>query len=250
MARFRDQAICIRDYDWSETSQVVVLLTREHGKIRGLAKGSRRQSPSSVQRFSGGIGLLNLGEICGVTKPGSELTTITEWDLQNDFYHLRTSLRAQQLAMYLADITHAMLADHDAHARTFDALLAALTQLAEPAQRDAAVLRFQWTLLDDCGYRPELVADVHNHQPLPEQQAYTFDPIAGGLTLRNGVADWRVRRQTVQLLRYLAESSMDRTFDAAGDTAGIERANRLLCSYLRSLLDRQLPTMRFVLDDA
>ena len=36
MPRFKDQAICIRHFEWSETSQVVALLTQEHGKVRGL----------------------------------------------------------------------------------------------------------------------------------------------------------------------------------------------------------------------
>ena len=55
MSRFKDQAVCIRMIDWSETSQIVALLTREHGVLRGLAKGSKRMSPSAISRFSGGI---------------------------------------------------------------------------------------------------------------------------------------------------------------------------------------------------
>ncbi|MEO1235807.1 MAG: recombination protein O N-terminal domain-containing protein, partial [Planctomycetota bacterium] len=73
MPRFKDQAICIRDVDWSETSQVVVLLTETRGKVRGWAKGSRRQSPSSIQRFSGGIELLTAGQVVATTRPSTEL---------------------------------------------------------------------------------------------------------------------------------------------------------------------------------
>ena len=47
--RLTDNAICIRDLDWSESSQVVVLLTEAHGKVRGLAKGSRRNSPLTLR---------------------------------------------------------------------------------------------------------------------------------------------------------------------------------------------------------
>ena len=42
MPTISDYAICIRRWDFSETSQTVSLFTRESGIIRGLAKGAKR----------------------------------------------------------------------------------------------------------------------------------------------------------------------------------------------------------------
>ncbi|GAB4108734.1 MAG: DNA repair protein RecO [Phycisphaeraceae bacterium] len=244
MPRFKDQAICIRHIDWSETSQVVVLLTQEHGKLRGLAKGSKRQSPSSVQRFSGGIELLTLGQVVAVTRPTAELATLTEWDLQNDYHHLRCDFHAQRLAMYAADLCHALLADEDPHPGAFEAMSCFLEALRDREQHALALLHFQWALLTDCGYRPELERDVRLGSELKAEKAYTFDPIAGGLTNENGIADWRVRRRTVELLRTLAKGEPL----TGADHETIDRANRLLCVYARSILDKELPTMRCVLN--
>ncbi|HEX7009691.1 MAG TPA: DNA repair protein RecO [Phycisphaeraceae bacterium] len=243
MPRFKDQAICIRHFDWSETSQVVVLLTQQHGKVRGLAKGSKRTSPSSVQRFSGGIELLTRGEIVGVIRHSSELATLTEWDLQDDYHHLRRDLAAQQMGLYAADLVNALTAEHDPHPRAFAALDRFLQDLQAPGQRQAALLRFQWDLLSDCGYQPELWQDVHTGQPLPQRAAYRFDPRGGGLTEQVGDEKWEVRRQTVELLRQAASGPVPS--DADPDT--LVRANRLLCVYVRWILDQELPTMRFVL---
>ena len=60
-----DQGVCIRHWDFSETSQTVSLFGRGLGLVRGLAKGARRERGS----FSGGIGLLARGEIVAVVKP-------------------------------------------------------------------------------------------------------------------------------------------------------------------------------------
>ncbi|XAM01132.1 DNA repair protein RecO [Phycisphaeraceae bacterium D3-23] len=250
MPRFKDQAICIRALDWSETSQIVVMLTEHHGKVRGLAKGSRRQSPSAIAKFSGGIHLLNAGEVIATTRRNTQLATVTEWDLQNDCFHLRTCFRGQRLAMYGADLCNAMLADEDAHPGTFAALrgfLGAL-KLREPAAQDAALLRFQWRVLSDCGFRPELERDVAAAgalDALGKAKAYTFDPRLGGFTTRAGVSDtpWRVRAATLALLRAAASGD---AFEGA-DPAGVGRANRLLCVYARSLLDQELATMGAVL---
>ncbi|MFI4860143.1 MAG: DNA repair protein RecO [Phycisphaerales bacterium JB063] len=251
MPRFKDQAICIRALDWSETSQIVVMLTQHHGKVRGLAKGARRQSPSAIAKFSGGVHLLNAGEVVATTRRNSQLATVTEWDLQDDAYHLRTDLRAQRLAMYGADLVNAMLADEDAHPGTFLAMRGLIDGLRDPAGLDAALLRFQWRVLSDCGFRPELERDVAAAgalDALGKAKAYTFDPRLGGFTTRAGVSDtpWRVRASTLALLRAVS-SGAELT---KVDPAGVSRANRLLCVYARSLLDQELATMGVVLGSA
>ena len=241
MARSKDLAICIRDLDWSETSQIVVLLTEHHGKVRGLAKGSRRQSPSAIAKFSGGINLLNLGEVLFSLKRNAQLATVTEWDLRDDLHHLRTGLRAQRVAMYAADLCNAMLADEDPHPGTYAAMLELLQTLADPAAIEAGLLRFQWRVLSDCGFRPELEHDVQTGEALASARAYTFDPKLGGLTARDGMGDehWRVREQTVGLLRAVAGGEVL----ADCRPADVARANRLLGVYAKALLDKELPTL-------
>ena len=245
--RYTDLAICIRDLDWSESSQVVVLLTQHHGKVRALAKGSRRQSPSAIARFSGGINLLNLGQAIYATKPAAQLAALTEWDLRDDHHHLRTDLRAQWSAMYAADLANALLADEDPHPGAFAALSRLLGELAEPAGIEAALLRFQWAMLSDAGYRPELAHDVADGGALPPARAYSFDPRLGGLTARSGIREeqWRVRAETVALLRSLASGQQP----AIADPPTVQRANRLLCTYARAILDKELSTMRLILEN-
>ena len=111
MPTISDYAICIRRWDFSETSQTVSLFTRESGIIRGLAKGAKREKG----KFSGGFDLLTLGQVVAIVKPGRDLATLTEWDLQDTNRHLRANLRVNKTALYIADLIHHMLTDHDPH---------------------------------------------------------------------------------------------------------------------------------------
>ena len=38
---YRDRAVVIRSYDFGEADRVIVLLTRDHGLVRAVAKGVR-----------------------------------------------------------------------------------------------------------------------------------------------------------------------------------------------------------------
>ena len=55
MPLVKDEAIVLRRLDSSESSQVLVFFTREHGPQRLIAKGIKR---GTKQRFATGIDLL------------------------------------------------------------------------------------------------------------------------------------------------------------------------------------------------
>lgn len=245
MPTVKTQAICLRLMDWSETSQIAVLLCENHGKISAMAKGAKRQTPSTMQRFSGGVELLTRGEAMIITKAHVELANLIEWNLQEAHWHLRKDLAAYRLAMYAADLTSHLLHDHDPHPVTFKALAGFLAALADRQTHDAALLRFQWALVNDLGYRPTLDHDAQTGEALDEEAAtLAFDPIAGGIVSDTGASGrWRVRKETVLLLRDMAAG---RAIERATAEA-LVRSNRLLCAYFRAMLDRQLPTMDVLL---
>lgn len=261
MPRFKDQAICLRHFEWSQTSQIVVLLTHSRGIVRGVAKGAKRQSPSSVARFSGGIELLTQGQVVAITKSTAELATITEWDLQNDFFYLRNDFKTQELAMYGADLVMAMFGELDAHPRIFDAMAALLENFSQPQNRPESLLVFQWILLLEGGFKPHLDEDIHLRTALDKSRALSFDAGSGGFTQRFSDARWRVRSDTVGLLEAVeklcaAENNGEKAVGLQDSLSPLSeqfkpqafvRANKLLCSYIREILGRQLPTMEAVL---
>jgi DNA repair protein RecO (recombination protein O) len=239
-----DHAVCVRRMDWSETSQIVVLMCQEQGKISAVAKGAKRQTPSTMAKFSGGIDLLAVAGVELIIKPRQDMANLIEWDLTEPNFHLRRDLEAHRLSMYAADLVHHLIQDHDPHPVSYQALVEFLGALVEPVTRVASLLRFQWTLIRDLGFRPILDRDAQTGEVLPISETYAFSAEAGGVVADVGGMDrWRVRAETVALLRQVDGGE-------AIEGVGVEiteRANRLLCVYLRFILDRELPTMQFIL---
>ncbi|MFA7236759.1 MAG: DNA repair protein RecO [Phycisphaeraceae bacterium] len=253
MPTLKDNAICLRLYDWSETSQVAVLLTEQHGKVRVTAKGSKRSTPSTMLKFSGGLELLTRGEAVMILKHGAELGNLTEWDVREGYWGLRKNLRGLELAMYGVDLAHHLLDDQDPHPMSFAALAELLSALAggeEAGGTERALLRFQWTMIEDAGYRPTLAPAPGSGSGSGNENGngpVLFSAREGGLV--TGASDaWKVRRETVEVLRGVAGEAGNADPQAA-DVGAVVRANRLLCAYLRTILDKQLPTMGAVLGD-
>jgi DNA repair protein RecO (recombination protein O) len=234
-----DEGICIRHWDFSETSQTVSLFGRTLGLVRGLAKGARRERGA----FDGGIDLLARGSFGVILKPGRELATLTEWDLLEMFPRLRQDLAANQAAFYMADLVGRMLQPEDPHPGLFDSLVRALRVLGtarEDSEPDtaggAALLMFQWTLLVEAGYQPRLELPVG-------AEVVEFVPDAGGFVagaLPDGVR-WKVRRTTAECLRAVSVG-----VSVVEAPAVVDRANRLLAAYLRHVLGAEPPTMHLV----
>lgn len=238
MATIRDDAFCIRHWDFSETSQTVSLFGRTHGMVRGLAKGSRRQQGP----FSGGFDLFTRGEIVAIQKPGRDLSTFTEWSLQETYPVLRTDVQANRAAWYFADLIVRFMHHPEPHQRTWDALCHALQALQAGEVSKPVILAFQWTILDDLGYRPRLSLGA-----LAGEETVAFDPRSGGVVEDTGNSEcWRVRRTTIDLLARLEGG--DGSVLAGVEEESIVRASKLLGAWVRELTGRESLPMRLVFE--
>jgi len=244
----RDQAVVLRRWDFSETSQTVSLFGRERGLLRGIAKGAKR--PRS--RFSGGFEPLTRGEAVAIVKPTAELANIIEWDLQEVFPGPRRSLDAFHAGMFLVDLVDHAVTHADPHPELWDELVRALRSLGEPeAEMGRTLARFQWATLVETGHRPDLrSAPAESGDP----GTLGFDPAAGRLVpdpggdaLQRGV--WRIRRETVDLLVALDAWWSGGPAPAPADDPKIRRANRFLSTLLRWVIGSELPTSQLLFSD-
>lgn len=236
----RDQAICLRHWDFSETSQTVSLLTRAHGVVRGLAKGSRR--PGSP--FSGGIELLTLAEVAFIIKPSTELALVTEWDLTRSYPALRTDLHLYHAALYAGEIAQLMVRDQDPHPQVFDALAGALGGLTDATRVHAELLVYHWRLLRGCGFELRLDVDVVTGAALPSAGVVQFAPDLGGFTVDRAAhagERWPARVETLSMLRKAASGTAIET-----ETAAVIRAGALLSAFVRHLLGAPARTASLV----
>jgi DNA repair protein RecO (recombination protein O) len=165
----KDEAICIRALDYSETSQIVTFFTKATGKITAIAKGSKR--PKSA--FDGPIEVFSYGKIVFSDSSREKLATLTEFEQQPGFSNLRNNLFALNCCLFGAELLNSLTKDYDPHPQLFDSFLQYLQNTNECRaslvrrsfseggsieHRDtlAYLILFQLTLLKEVGLMPIL----------------------------------------------------------------------------------------------
>lgn len=146
----KDQAIAIRTLDYSETSQIVTLFTKDHGKIDAMAKGAKR--PKSP--FGGTIEIFSCGEIVFTEKGDQKLSTLAEFNQMPRFLGLRTRLFALNCSLFAAELLDLFTLEYDPHSELFDEMLLFLQDQLESKNQTSSLARllsFQLMLLRQIG---------------------------------------------------------------------------------------------------
>jgi DNA repair protein RecO (recombination protein O) len=177
------EAIVLRAIEYSETSLIVWLFTREHGRVHVIAKGARRaRSP-----FEGALEPLVRGELVFYRKARSEgLETAKEFDPHDLHLGLRKDLQRLYRGLYVGELLTELSQRELPSEETFDAAAAALRRLArgDASQLDATLFDFELLLLRSAGFAPRLDGCVQCDAPLSPDEPAWFTPGAGGVQCR------------------------------------------------------------------
>ena len=147
----KTEAVVLRTGEYSETSQIVTLWTRECGKVRGIAKGARRKTKSG----GAGLDLLNLCDVLLVRKVPPALSLITGWQVRSSMNGLRSDLQSLYAGLYAAELLDRSTDEGDPDPASFDLLVRFLRALDEGRRPYPMLLRFEILLLERAGIAPQ-----------------------------------------------------------------------------------------------
>ena len=152
MSSEKSLAIVIRVVEFSESSCVVTLFTRDFGKISALAKGARR--PKSP--FEAALDLLAVCRVVFLRKSSDALDLLTEAKLERRFRSATRDLSRLYAGYYVAELLRDLTENGDPHPDLFQAADDTLARLDSDGDVAAEVLRFELTALRVLGHLPSL----------------------------------------------------------------------------------------------
>ncbi len=177
-----EPAYMLHRYDWSESSLILEVFTRQYGRVALVARGAKK--PSSSFRPI----LLPLQPLHIAFGGDAEIRTLKSAEWQGG--HVMPTGDALLSGYYLNELLMRLLARDDPHPALFDAY-SATVQLIASQNVDTlqlALRAFELRLLRDIGLLPMLDAETATLAPLDAQNRYVLVAEAG---LRQAVGDER-----------------------------------------------------------
>ncbi|KKS43721.1 MAG: repair protein RecO protein [candidate division CPR1 bacterium GW2011_GWA2_42_17] len=147
---YSDQGIIVRRADFREAERLVVLFSKDHGKLVLRAPGAKK--PTSRKTYH----LETFNYVQFLAARGKNFDIITETKTLNNFAALRTNLRSLSLAFYACELVDRLTREEEENRMVFDLFLEFLMKLNAKTSLDldGQIRNFETRLLDICGFWP------------------------------------------------------------------------------------------------
>ncbi|MFO1021017.1 MAG: DNA repair protein RecO [Planctomycetales bacterium] len=186
----KGEGIVIRQTDFSESSRVMTLFTREFGKISALAKGAKRLKGP----FEAALDLLTRCNIVFLRKSSGALDLLTEAKLIQRFKAKDRSLESLYAGYYVAELLGNLTEEYDPHAVLYAETVQALDRFQSWDRLENAVARFELMLLKEIGHQPALEGCLVCERELDNSLPYAFKVHQGGVVCFECLREEPVRR--------------------------------------------------------
>lgn len=240
MSLYRDEAIVLRTQKLGEADRIITLLTREHGRIRGVAKGVRRTKSKFGARLEPG------SHIDIQLYTGRTFDTVTQVEsLFNYGEALTDDYSRWTIASAILEAAERFTShEHEPALQEFKLVTGAMKALADDKYEASMILdAYLLRSLAVGGYAPSLVNCSKCDAPGPHRY---FSLVGGGSVC----ADCRPSAcatpapETLKLMSELISGDWENAMES--ELRNRREANGLISAYLQWHLERGLRSLQLV----
>jgi DNA repair protein RecO (recombination protein O) len=240
---FRTEGLILRRIDFGEADRLLTLYTREHGKIRAIAKGARK--PQS--RKTGHVELFMRTRF--LVAKGKSLDIITQAELVETYPPLRNDLVRATYASYAVELLDRLTPEDDPHPEIFNLLANAFGWFSGDGELHLAARYYELRLLSLVGYQPQLFRCVVTGEPIEEVDQFLSAELGGLISPGHRGHDRRsqpISAVAVKVLRYLQTRSWDTVRVLQLRRPLQAELEGLMHAYLTYILERNLKSVDFL----
>lgn len=234
-------AVVLRTVEFSETSLIVTLLTKDLGQVSAIAKGARRPKDP----FEGSLDLLAVCRVVIIRKNNDSLDLLTEAKLHRRFRGADHSLERLYGGYYVAEMLRLLLVDHEPHSDVFDLTISVLQQLDGTGPVASSLAFFDLQILRMLGHAPSTESCTDCGTKLVMSSRMPFALEGGGIVCLSCRPRQRsivmVRRETIHLINEIQTADLATPIQIPKQYYGELRS--VLNRYIQNVLGR-LPRMQ------
>ena len=232
MSTYRDHAVVLGSHKFGEADRVVVLLTRDHGKVRAVARGVRRM------RSSIGARLEPMSHVDISLRTGRELDTVDQVRLVHTHMRLRDDLDRLRQGLAMVEAMNKVTPDRVPVPHLYELLSRALHALDE---RNSPVMMgaFFWRLMQIEGQSPELDRCVGCGE---SGDFVAFDMTEGGVQCGSCRTGQSISKGALGIIRTILGGRMNDAL-SLGESMEVNEANMIAMDAMEAHLERRIRSL-------
>jgi DNA repair protein RecO (recombination protein O) len=237
----RDAGIILRTIRHGETSSIITVFTRSHGKIGLIAKGARRQIKKGCPLA---LELFTEAEFVYYHNPSRDLQLLKELSLQHAHLGIRDSLSGMTLGSAILELLLRCLHEEDPHSDLYDATREAFASLDDQRGVCLPLLwKFELILFRALGFGLQLNLCAASGKPLappfsaPIRFRYRDGMFLSPEAPSTGGTDGALSSDSFAVLARLMEAS----YQFAGRLVVKEKTEQEIIRFLHQFLESHLP---------
>jgi DNA repair protein RecO (recombination protein O) len=241
---FRAEAVVLRHSDFGEADRLLTLYTREHGKVRAIAKGARK------------IASRKAGHLEPFTRvklqfaKGRDLLIVTQAETIDAYPSLRADLTLTGYAAYVLELLDRFVPDEEtALPSLFRLLTETLSRLATNPIPWLTIRSYEMRLLDLLGFRPQLFECANCETEILAEDQFFSAALGGAICPRCGQGLpglWPISMDALKYLRHFQRSGYREATRARPDDGTQKEVEAVMQGYFQYLLERELNTPGFI----
>jgi len=152
MPVIESDCIILKSYGLSEADRIVVFFTRDHGLVRGVAKGAKRLK----SKFGSSIEPFSESSVSYFQKDAVELVSIQSADLRRASFDIASRPEFLQRFAYLSELLIIFSQPHDPNETLYRMVRSCIETASQPSVSLAAIgVYFEAWLLRLSGFMPD-----------------------------------------------------------------------------------------------
>jgi DNA repair protein RecO (recombination protein O) len=237
------EAIVLRHSDWGEADRLLVIYSREYGKLRVVAKGARRlhsRKAGHLEPFT---------RVSLLLARGRDLWIVTQAETVDPYLPLREDLTLMAVAAYVVELLDRFTYDEGANMTLYRLVSETLARLAKREHVFWPLRYYDLHLLDLVGFRPQLFECVRCRAEIKAVDQFFSAEEGGVVCPLCGANQPGLKPVSMPALKYLRHFQRSTYADARKADVPLpvqSEMEALLQYYLTYTLERGLNTPRFI----
>ena len=244
MAAHAAEGIILRKYYVRETSYLLVVYTKEFGKIRGVIKGVRGPYP----QFAGNFEVITKAKLLFYKKKKKLLDLITQCEATDYFLPVKKDIERLTYAHYFIELIDTVTGDYVPDEELYGILDESLRMLGSGSSPKRISRIFELKVLGEVGFSPQVAECVLCSGPI-EKNVY-FSAVSGGVLCaecaRKDPSKVPISLGTAKFMHKIQNTDIRKTEHIKVSREVGKETERVLKNFVQFQVNRQIKSLKFL----